>query len=498
MDHTVPPQQTLHPLPTPQSKPVSQPPLAQLPPAPVHTAPIPTAAPQQQQQFPSAKTAPPPSAQAKPNGTPQQPTSAVPPSSRAAGKQPMAYVPANTGSTNPPPQNNGNPPARSARSAGKAPVSSAPGHTHSHNHAGHSHPPQTALAKTTPVAGGSKSKPAAPAQPPRVWQTSTSEERERIKEFWLDLNQDERQTLVTLEKDAVLKRMKEQQRHSCACAVCGRKRSAIEDELEVLYDSYYDELEAYAHHQAQYQSTQGAIPPPLGPGPFPGSVEMDSSGHVVRPDHLAPTSRNEHRRKGDGAETEDDDEYDDEEYDDDDVGDDEEDAGSDEADNGDDDYEESQDRPNGNRKSAPPAARKVDRAPSKAADTGDGTGSDGGDFFTFGSSLTTVKGILTVADDLMKNDGERFMEMMEQLAERRMLREDAAVHAIEEDLDEAGEADEDLDDDLDEEDDEDEEDEDEVGCDEDLLCHSYSDFLHDLAEDGGRPSYVPDLCSSDV
>lgn len=38
-------------------------------------------------------------------------------------------------------------------------------------------------------------------------------------------------------------------------------------------------------------------------------------------------------------------------------------------------------------------------------------------------------GILTVADDLLKNDGKKFIEMMEQLAERRMQREEDAQHA---------------------------------------------------------------------
>lgn len=33
-------------------------------------------------------------------------------------------------------------------------------------------------------------------------------------------------------------------------------------------------------------------------------------------------------------------------------------------------------------------------------------------------------GILTVADDLLKNDGKHFIDMMEQLAERRMQREE--------------------------------------------------------------------------
>ena len=83
----------------------------------------------------------------------------------------------------------------------------------------------------------------------RIWNTSTAEERERIKEFWLSLGEEERRSLVKVEKEAVLKKMKEQQKHSCSCTVCGRKRTAIEEELEVLYDAYYEELEQYANHQ---------------------------------------------------------------------------------------------------------------------------------------------------------------------------------------------------------------------------------------------------------
>lgn len=86
----------------------------------------------------------------------------------------------------------------------------------------------------------------------RIWNTSTNEERERIKEYWLSLGEDERKSLVKIEKDAVLSKMKEQQRHSCSCSVCGRKRTAIEEELEVLYDAYYDELENYANIQGTY------------------------------------------------------------------------------------------------------------------------------------------------------------------------------------------------------------------------------------------------------
>ena len=83
----------------------------------------------------------------------------------------------------------------------------------------------------------------------KIWNTSTTEERENIKEFWLSLGEEDRRSLVKVEKEAVLKKMKEQQKYSCSCTVCGRKRTAIEEELEVLYDAYYEELEQYANHQ---------------------------------------------------------------------------------------------------------------------------------------------------------------------------------------------------------------------------------------------------------
>lgn len=104
----------------------------------------------------------------------------------------------------------------------------------------------------------------------RIWNTSTAEERERIKEFWLSLGEEDRRSLVKVEKEAVLKKMKEQQKHSCSCTVCGRKRIAIEEELEVLYDAYYEELEQYAEHQ-QLTLNDGTpmIPSPMMYGHHP-------------------------------------------------------------------------------------------------------------------------------------------------------------------------------------------------------------------------------------
>lgn len=100
-----------------------------------------------------------------------------------------------------------------------------------------------------------------------IWNTSTNEERNRIREFWLSLGEEERKGLVKIEKEAVLRKMKEQQKHSCSCTVCGRKRTAIEEELEVLYDAYYEELEQYANIQQDGHPALHSVlryPPPRG------------------------------------------------------------------------------------------------------------------------------------------------------------------------------------------------------------------------------------------
>ena len=79
--------------------------------------------------------------------------------------------------------------------------------------------------------------------------------------------------------------------------ISNSNRNAIEEELEVLYDAYYDELEQYANYQQQYASSGGTLPPPPGPGPFPGSVELDKNGAVVG---LPPPSNPRVRNKGAG------------------------------------------------------------------------------------------------------------------------------------------------------------------------------------------------------
>jgi hypothetical protein len=324
----------------------ADPPPAQLPPAARQPPrqPIPPNPPVQHhlQQQPALNPPPPPTTAAPVN---------PPPSSRAAGKQPMTNAPA----ANPPP-------ARSARAAGKAPASSAP----AHNHHNHSHPPPAKPAT------GSAAKGKAPAnQPPaKIWTQSSIQDRENIRNFWLSLSELERKDLLQIEKEAVLKKMKEQHRHACGCAVCGRKKVNIESELDHLYEQYYDELRHYASEQRA--AATGRTNPPPGAGPFPGSVEVDSTGQVTKFDHRAPDPNLVHDDIIDDASEE----YDDEDYDDeDDLEDD--DIGSDEAEVGD-------DIDDGHHHPPPRQARPIAKAPARPA--------DGHDFMGFGNTLTTIKG----------------------------------------------------------------------------------------------------------
>ena len=204
-------------------------------------------------------------------------------------------------------------------------------------------PGQEGVAPAPPMAGS------APAPKKKIWNTSSQEEREQIKEFWLGLREDERKSLVKVEKDAVLKKMKEQQKHTCGCTVCGRKQNAIEEELEGLYDAYYLELEQYAHDPHH----QGHAPPMMDPPRHYGSMRgmhshaMSSSAYAGQ----QPSRGRIVEQTGDDDEEEDDDYSDDEEPDEDE----------------DDDYSE------GDEEDIPPDEIHRDYA---------------SDFFNFGNSLT--------------------------------------------------------------------------------------------------------------
>lgn len=95
---------------------------------------------------------------------------------------------------------------------------------------------------------------------------------------------------------------------------------------------------------------------------------------------------------------------------------------------------------------------------------------------------------MTVADDLLKNDGQKFLEMMESLADKRIQREREAAEGIldDEDEDDDDEDEEDEDDDGQEYDDDEEEDDEEddvstVRC----ISISHSQTLINLPATGG-------------
>lgn len=314
------------------------------------------------------------------------------------------------GTNNLPRQSNIPPPPPSSRAAGKQPMT--------FNHSGGKAPVSTARPSANGVQPGGKRPGSMTASShghgsvsghhidERSWSPSNVEERERIKSFWLQLGEKERKNLIATEKGDVLRRMREQQRHGCTCSVCIRKRHSIEVELELMYHSYYVQLERYAEHQRRHMDSNGEVPPPPGPGPFPGSIAMDSTGHVIGGNMLTKTKRGHvHQPSVLGKRTtlppEEDDEYDEDDLEEDEY---EEDYDYDDEE----DEEDELDSPDFK------ARRRLDEkvAARRAKD-----------FFNQGSSLT-VKGILTVADDLLRNDGQKFLEMMEQLAERRAEQKD--------------------------------------------------------------------------
>ncbi|KAI8897523.1 salt tolerance down-regulator-domain-containing protein [Globomyces pollinis-pini] len=175
-----------------------------------------------------------------------------------------------------------------------------------------------------------------------IWEIGDESERLRIREFWIQLGEEERKALVKLEKEAVLRKMKEQQKQTCSCNVCGRRRSDLEGQLELLYNTYYDELENFA--------------------------KMQISAPDVYTQH--PHSHHYNHNQLPHLTDEDDEDELDEMYDDDD-----EDYVSDSEESG---------------------------------------------ILEFGTSLTVKGGILTVADDFLKNDGQKFLNLMEQLAQRKV------------------------------------------------------------------------------
>lgn len=168
-------------------------------------------------------------------------------------------------------------------------------------------------------------------------------------------------------------------------------RTAIEDELEVLYDAYYEELEQYANHQQQTRGTAN----PLHAGYLPTDPMYDH-GY----DDTDPLDEDDEE---DDDEDEDDEDLDDEDLDDDedeedDEDDDEDDEDEDDEDDEDDDEEDDDfDDADDDDEiiTRPPIATYAERSRfeemAHIRHTALSRASANGDHFSFGNSLT-VKG----------------------------------------------------------------------------------------------------------
>ena len=183
--------------------------------------------------------------------------------------------------------------------------------------------------------------------------------------------------LIEGEEKGVKRKLHEYQRHACACAICQRKRHAIDTKLSEMYAAYYDAAEAHAAAAPELIDFDAADEAVL-PGPFPGSVALDRHGGVVGHNLiLARYALRSRRRKRDDVYY---DELDDDEYDD------------------EDDYDDDLDDED-----------KCLQNP---------------DCYCINSTLT-IKGILSVADDLSGNEVQKLVLMLEQFSERRTTADDA-------------------------------------------------------------------------
>ena len=190
------------------------------------------------------------------------PMSHMPPlSSRAAGKQPMNYISQPLNSH--PPRTT----TQSARAASKQPLSA----TNNPYNPSHHHPSPLSSDASGPQRNG-RNTPinTQSTKNNTIWSTSSTEERERIKEFWLGLGEEERRNLVKVEKDMVLKKMRDQQRHACHCVTCSKKMS-VPSPLILLPETFClteDPLSLNANHSfcpSDFWSTPLSLVTPLSP-----------------------------------------------------------------------------------------------------------------------------------------------------------------------------------------------------------------------------------------
>jgi len=271
---------------------------------------------------------------------------------------------------------------------------------------------------------------------PSIWDRETDKsEQDKLREFWLSLPDKEQRDLVKIEKQAILKEMKGQQRYICSCSVCGRRREVLEEELEMLYDAYYEELaqqeqdqldkfislqgnQAVAAIEASSKCNQSSAQPPK------KKKKVKKKGQKQNGKHKQNLSSDDHQNSEDDEESGE--EEDDEEGFEGPI------------------IEEIDPTP---QPAAAPASSSHRNASSLYFDSGDDYVDDvpyDADFDddygepSLAHSLTVKGDVLTVTDELLENGGSKFFDLMMRIAESRYHYQDDfdAMNAFDDDDDE--------------------------------------------------------------
>lgn len=106
-----------------------------------------------------------------------------------------------------------------------------------------------------------------------IWDNSSIEEQENLKNFWESLDEPQKMELVKIDKKSIMEIFKKEAKslnyftnHSntstsngnhgnnqaanqnhCTCSYCGRKTNVIESELENIYDNHFDDIIDFIH-----------------------------------------------------------------------------------------------------------------------------------------------------------------------------------------------------------------------------------------------------------
>lgn len=113
-----------------------------------------------------------------------------------------------------------------------------------------------------------------PLSAANIWDNSSIEEQENLKNFWESLDEPQKMELVKIDKKSIMEIFKKEAKslnyfsnhHSntsasngshgnnqaanlnhCTCSYCGRKTNVIESELENIYDNHFDDIIDFIH-----------------------------------------------------------------------------------------------------------------------------------------------------------------------------------------------------------------------------------------------------------